>query len=198
MPLSSELLVDAERLQQEIDHLATLSATPAPSVTRVLFTEQDMQGRAYVKELMLDAGLKIIEDAAGNIFGRWEGTGASAVGSGSHCDAIPHAGKFDGTVGVLGGIAAIRALRATDFTPTKSIDIIMLTAEEPTRFGIGCSGSRMLGGAIDAPTLDNLTDDDGITFKQAREAAGYSGELAAVELSLQDYNYFVELHIEVA
>ena len=196
MPPLPPLEVDAARLQAELDRLAGFSDTPAPSVTRILFTDTDMAGRAYVKDLMEDAGLQIREDAAGNIFGRWVGAGEGAVGSGSHCDAIPHAGRLDGTLGVLGGIAAVRALREAGFSPDKNIDIIMFTSEEPTRFGLGCSGSRLLGGAIAPEELDGLKDDEGISFAQARQQAGYSGDLAGVEMSPETYSHFVELHIE--
>ncbi len=191
-----ELSIDVERLTGELDQLATYSDTPAPSVTRVLFTPRDVEGRAYVKALMRDAGLSVREDAAGNIFGRWQGRADGAVGTGSHCDAIPHAGKYDGTVGVLGGIAAVRSLKAAGFSPRRSIDVIMFTSEEPTRFGIGCVGSRLLGGAIAAAGVDALTDADGISFATARSQAGYEGDLAAVELTEQHYDFFVELHIE--
>ena len=200
MPHSAEqpVTVDAARVQAELDQLATYSSTPAPSVTRILFTETDMAGREYIRSLMREAGLQVIEDAAGNIFGRWQGSDPDAgrVGSGSHCDAIPHAGKFDGTVGVVGGIAAVRALKASGYTPRRSIDIIMFTAEEPTRFGIGCSGSRLMGGALAAQELAALKDEDGVSFEEARIGAGYSGDLASVELGDDDYAYFVELHVE--
>lgn len=195
---ASDLEIDASRAQAELDHLATLSSTPPPSVTRILFTETDLAGRAYVRSLMEDAGLQVIEDPAGNIFGRWIGSDPDAprIGTGSHCDAIPHAGKFDGTVGVLGGIAAVRALRQAGYRPRRSIDVIMFTSEEPTRFGIGCAGSRLLGGALSAADVAALTDEDGVSFDQARAAAGYHGNLADVALKDGDYNRFVELHIE--
>lgn len=200
MPLNTldALAVDAGRLSDELDQLATHSSTPAPSVTRILFTKTDLAGRGYVRSLMSEAGLDIIEDPAGNIFGRWVGTEPDAprVGSGSHCDAIPHAGKYDGTVGVLGGIAAVRALREAGYQPRRSIDIIMFTSEEPTRFGIGCSGSRLMGGAMAPAEVAGLTDDDGISFDEARKTAGYGGDLADVVLADDDYAYFVELHVE--
>lgn len=191
-----ELSVDAERLNGELEELATYSDTAAPAVTRVLFTPRDVEGRTYVKALMHDAGLDVTEDAAGNIFGRWQGQRDGAVCTGSHCDAIPYAGKYDGTVGVLGGIAAVRALKAAGYRPDRSIDVAMFTSEEPTRFGIGCVGSRLLGGAIDAQTVDALTDAEGISFANARREAGYAGDLGAVELDAQSYDFFVELHIE--
>jgi len=198
VPLPSELPVDGSRVQAELDELATFSDTPAPSVTRILFTDSDLAGRDYVRSLMREAGLEIHEDACGNIVGRWLGSEPDLprIGSGSHCDAIPHAGKFDGTVGVLGGIAAVRALKAAGVTPRRSIDIIMFTSEEPTRFGIGCSGSRLLGGACSPAAVAALTDAEGITFDEARRRAGYEGSLETVPLTEADYAYFVELHVE--
>src|SRR5260221_4212089 len=73
-----------------------------------------------------------------------------AVGTVSPIVAIPNAGKYDGVVGVLGGLEAIRALQRSDFCPTRSIELILFTSEEPTRFGIGCLGSRILSGTFTA------------------------------------------------
>lgn len=70
--------------------------------------------------------------------------------TGSHCDAIPLAGAYDGTLGVLGGIAALRALKASGFVPRRPIDVVMFTSEEPTRFGLGCIGRSAL--------VDTLSD----------------------------------------
>ena len=70
------------------------------------------------------------------------------VGTGSHIDAIPNAGKYDGVVGVLGGLEAIRALQDTGLRPKNSIELVVFTSEEPTRFGIGCLGSRLLAGLL--------------------------------------------------
>ncbi len=192
------LQVDAERLQAEIDHLAGFSSTPGPGVTRVLFTDTDIAGRAYVKALMRDAGLDVFDDPAGNIFGRWAGSGSdpARIGTGSHCDAIPHAGRYDGTVGVLGGIAAVRALRAAGFEPRRSIDIIMFTSEEPTRFGIGCSGSRLLSSSLSPAEVAALVDEQGVSFDAARATAGCTGRLEDVPLGDADYAAFIELHVE--
>ena len=195
---AAQLMIDAARLQAEIDHLAGFSSTPGPGVTRILFTDTDIAGRAYVKALMRDAGLEVFDDPAGNIFGRWAGSGSdpARIGTGSHCDAIPHAGRYDGTVGVLGGIAAVRALRAAGYVPRRSIDIIMFTSEEPTRFGIGCSGSRLLSSSLSPAEVAGLVDEQGISFDAARAIAGCSGRLEDVPLGTADYAAFVELHVE--
>jgi N-carbamoyl-L-amino-acid hydrolase len=120
----------------------------------------------------------------------------SAVATGSHIDAIPYSGKFDGTVGVLGALEAIRALARAGFRPVRPIEILLFTSEEPTRFGIGCLGSRALCGSLIATALAALKDSDGNTLEEVRRAAGFQGELAEVRLSTDQYAAFVELHIE--
>lgn len=155
-----------------------------------------MRGRAYIKQLMREAGLAVREDTMGSIYGVLPGAdpAAPAVGTGSHADAIPLAGAYDGTLGalrcaglgglrataracrrlvtrhacrpercrrrarplaclppcragVIGGIAALRALRDAGFVPARPLEVVMFTSEEPTRFGLSCSGSRAMAGA---------------------------------------------------
>jgi ureidoglycolate amidohydrolase len=60
--------------------------------------------------------------------------------TGSHADAIPLAGAYDGTLGIIGPIEAVRALNASGYVPRRPIDVVMFTSEEPTRFGLGCIG----------------------------------------------------------
>jgi Zn-dependent M28 family amino/carboxypeptidase len=60
--------------------------------------------------------------------------------TGSHTDAIPLAGAYDGTLGVIGGIAAVAALKKAGYNPQHPIEVMMFTSEEPTRFGLGCIG----------------------------------------------------------
>ena len=121
---------------------------------------------------------------------------ATVVGTGSHIDAIPNAGKYDGVVGVLGGLAAIRALQQSGFRPKHSIELLIFTSEEPTRFGIGCLGSRLLSGTLSADVARKLKDNDGATLDEVRRGAGFAGELEQVKLPSGYYKAFVELHIE--
>ncbi|MCU0465308.1 MAG: M20 family metallo-hydrolase [Anaerolineae bacterium] len=198
MPNNLSLTIDAARLQAEIDTLATYSDAPAPAVTRILFTPTELEARDYVRGLMREAALSLREDAVGNIFGRWEGADDTlpAVATGSHIDAIPFSGKYDGVVGVLGAIEAVRALRQAGFTPQRPIELIMFTAEEPTRFKVGCLGSRALAGKLSPVKLLDLTDGDGNPFDAVRRQAGYIDSLDDVELPGGHYDSFVELHIE--
>ena len=190
--------VDQDRLLSEIEALGAISEAEPPVVTRIVFTPSDLKARAWMKSRCEEAGLALRQDAIGNTFARWKGSNPSApaVGTGSHIDAIPNAGKYDGVVGVLGGLAAIRALQRSGFHPTHSIELLIFTAEEPTRFGIGCLGSRMLAGTLSPDAARKLTDKAGAAVEEVRREAGMLGELEQVKLPDGYYKAFVELHIE--
>ncbi|MGC2618823.1 MAG: M20 family metallo-hydrolase [Acidobacteriaceae bacterium] len=193
-----KIAVDAELLAREIDELATFSDAEPPAVTRVVFSEQDLRARAWLKTRCTEAGFSISEDAVGNTFIRWEGARPDlpAVATGSHIDAIPHAGKYDGVVGVLGGLEAMRALRRDGFQPQRSIELIQFTSEEPTRFGVGCIGSRLLSGVLGPEADDALRGNDEETLRSVRTRAGFAADLDSVRLQKGYYAAFVELHIE--
>ena len=208
----SVFAVDGERLIGELKTLAGFTQAAAvaegTAVTRVVFTEDDLAARAWVEKLARAEGFGWRVDAVGNTFIRLEGEDAelAAVATGSHIDAIPHAGMYDGTVGVLGGIEALRAIRshceASGVKLRRAIEAVMFTAEEPTRFGIGCLGSRLMGGALDPETGNGMRDlttakgDLARTLREIREAAGFVGNLATTRLNAGHYKAFVELHIE--
>ena len=215
--LHRDLHINTDRLLRELHHLATLTdcpattdpnlAPPTTAVTRIVFTPRDLEARAYISSLAEAGGFTLRADAIGNTFIRFPGTDPTlpAVGTGSHTDAIPHAGMYDGTVGVLGGLEAMRALKESGFTPRRSIETLMFTSEEPTRFGIGCIGSRLLGGSILPAIADALTDrlpetdpqaPTGLTLHDVRTAAGFTASLTTVPLPPHYYHAWVELHIE--
>jgi ureidoglycolate amidohydrolase len=211
------LHINTDRLLRELHHLATLTdcppttdrtlPSPATAVTRIVFTPRDLEARAYIRSLAEAAGFTLRTDAIGNTFIRFPGSDPTlpAIGTGSHTDAIPHAGMYDGTVGVLGGLEAMRSLKESGFLPKRSIETLMFTSEEPTRFGIGCIGSRLIGGSIDPTTADALPDrlpetdpqaTTGLTLHDVRTAAGFTASLDTVKLPPNYYHAWVELHIE--
>ncbi len=201
-----EVVIDADRLLSELQTLAGFTSIEQPSegtaVTRVVFTPDDLRARVWLKRLAESEGLVTREDAVGNTFFRWVGTEPDlpAVATGSHIDAIPHAGMYDGTVGVLGGLEAIRALKRSAARPRRSIELLLLTSEEPTRFGIGCVGSRLISGTLDPERADALKGaqrgSEEETLAQVRTAAGFTGPLSSVRLPPDSYHAWVELHIE--
>lgn len=190
--------IDSARLLSEIEELALISEAEPPVVTRVVFTPADMRARAWLVERWEAAKLKVRRDAIGNTFARWEGADPKApvVGTGSHIDAIPNAGKFDGVVGVLGGLEAIRALQRAGFKPKNSVELLMFTSEEPTRFGVGCVGSRLLAGTLSSNAARDLKDKNGESLDEIRRNAGFNGEFESIKLAEHYYKAFVELHIE--
>jgi len=190
--------IDRDRLLSQIEELALFSDAEAPAVTRIVFTPTDLEARTWLKAHCEEAGLRVRHDAIGNTFARWEGSdpSAPAVGTGSHIDAIPNAGRYDGVVGVLGGLEAIRGLQNSGFRPRHPIELLVFTAEEPTRFGIGCLGSRLLAGTLSAGAAKKLTDSEDATVDEVRRKAGFAGELEQVKLPDGYYKAFVELHIE--
>ncbi|HEX3719796.1 MAG TPA: M20 family metallo-hydrolase [Verrucomicrobiae bacterium] len=196
--MKASLEIDIGRLVREIEELALISENQPPVVTRVLFSDADIKGRAYVQKLCREAGLKVRQDAVGNMFARWEGrdAGAPAIATGSHIDAIPNAGKYDGVVGVLGGLEAIRSLQRSGYQPGRAIELIIFTAEEPTRFGIGCLGSRMMAGTLTAERIASLRSSDGHGLDFWRQRAAVEGSLDSVRLGADALAGFVELHIE--
>jgi N-carbamoyl-L-amino-acid hydrolase len=196
--ISTKIEVDVARVWDEIETLATFNEAEPPAVTRVVYTDQDLAARAFVKRLCAEAGLSIREDPLGNTFARWEGLEPDlpALATGSHIDAIPGAGRFDGTVGVVGGLEAIRALKRAGWHPRRPVELIVFTSEEPTRFGVGCLGSRALAGTLSALALGALKDQEGRALDSVRRAAGFHGPLDSVALVSGRYAAFVELHIE--
>jgi N-carbamoyl-L-amino-acid hydrolase len=192
------IAIDQDQLTDELDTLAGFSDAPAPAVTRIVYSPTDLKARAWFKRRCAASSLEVREDAAGNTFARWPGTdpSLSAIATGSHIDALPHAGRYDGTVGVLGGLEAVRALQRSGFKPRRSIEVIMFTSEEPTRFGIGCLGSRLLTGTLAPSAGDTLRDSGGRTLNEVRAEAGFRGSLDSVALKPDHYAGFTELHIE--
>ncbi len=192
------LSLNGPRLHAWIDELGLMTQAPGPAVTRVLFSPDDLRARSWLKQLAEAEGFAFRSDAAGNLFLRWEGSDSSlpAVATGSHTDAIPLAGKYDGVVGVLGGLEALAALKRSGFRPRRSLEVIMFTAEEPTRFGLGCLGSRLMAGAISPAQALALRDREGRGLDELRARYGLSGDLASVRLAPGHHHAFVELHIE--
>lgn len=201
-----QIQIDETRLLRHLKTLATFTdaetSSEGTAVTRIVFSPDDLRARIWLKDMATADDFTIREDAIGNTFIRWPGTHPElpAVATGSHTDAIPHAGMYDGTVGVLGGLEAMRALKHSGYIPRRSIELVMLTSEEPTRFGIGCIGSRLMSGTLDPTRADAFPDlrrtNDEDTLATVRTAAGFAGRLDTVKLPPNHYHAWVELHIE--
>lgn len=192
------LTINSESIAADLEAIALCSSSGGPGVTRVVYSPADLAARDYLRGRCAEAGLALREDGLGNLFASWAGEEPDlpAVASGSHIDAIPDAGRYDGTVGVVGMLEAIRALQRAGYRPRRSLELVIFTAEEPTRFGIGCLGSRAMAGALSPDALRALRDGAGASLDQLRAAAGFAAPLEDVALPEGHYAAFVELHIE--
>ena len=187
------------RLHAAIARLATFNGDPAAGgITREVYTPLYEASLAYVSSLMAEAGLAVRVDAAGNLIGRWEGSdpSAPAVLTGSHFDTTLNAGAYDGVVGVLGAIEAVRVLRDGGARPRRTIEVIGFAGEEP-RFVAGCIGSRAMVGELSRAQLDELVDRDGVTAAAALRSVGLDPDAVGdARIDFDAVHAFVELHIE--
>jgi hydantoinase/carbamoylase family amidase len=186
-------------LRDEIEQLAAYNDDPAAGgITREVYTPTYAAALDWVAQRMRDAGMETRLDAFGNLWGRWAGRepGAPRVVTGSHVDTTLNAGRYDGVVGVLGAIDAVRRLQADGFAPRRSIDIVSFAGEEP-RFGTGCIGSRALIGALGPDDLQRMRDRAGVSLADALAQAGFPPErVPEAAIDAGAVHAFVELHIE--
>lgn len=186
-------------LHDALDRLAAFNVAPeAGGITREVYTPAYQEALQYITELMQAAGLQTRIDAFGNLLGRWSGAepGAPAVLTGSHVDTTLNAGRYDGTLGVLGAIGAVQLLREQGHAPRRSIEVVAFAGEEP-RFGKGCIGSRAMTGDLVRADLDRLVDRDGVSLAAALRGAGLDPDrLTEARLDPAAVHVYVELHIE--
>jgi len=191
--------IASQTLHDRIGELALIdSVHEGGGLIREVYTAEYDQAVGYVSELMRDAGLEVRLDAAGNLYGAWRGgePDVPRVLTGSHFDTTLNAGRYDGVVGVLGAIEAIRELRARGYRPRRTIEVIGFAGEEP-RFGAGCIGSRAMTATITRQELDQMHDRVGVSVAEAMLERGLDPErLADAQIDPATVHAFVELHIE--
>lgn len=167
-------------------------------VTRLALSAEEMAARKYVTGLMTELGMAVRTDAIGNIIGRLEGTDPAlpAVVVGSHIDSVPEGGRYDGVVGVVAGLAAIRRIQAMGKTK-HPMELIVFTAEESSRFGYATMGSKAMAGVADIQGWAKAKDSQGITFFEALANVGFQPDkIAEASREGQPLKAFVEMHIE--
>lgn len=191
------LHVNPQRLRESLEKLSEFGRNPEGGVTRIGFSEADMAAREYVMGLMRAAGLTVRVDAAGNIFGRREGTEKLPVLLfGSHIDSVPHGGNFDGDAGSMGAIEVIRALNDGHVTTRHPLEVVIWTNEEGHHFGLGTFGSSAATGKFGAEVLARRGD-DGLTLADWLRRYGQDpARFAEARIARGALAGYLELHIE--
>jgi N-carbamoyl-L-amino-acid hydrolase len=187
--------VDPQRLWADLMVLGEITEPDQP-YTRRSFSPLFAEGRRFLTDRMVAAGLEVRVDTAGNLIGRLQGRepGLGTVALGSHSDSVRAGGRFDGMAGVVAGLEVVRAVAESGEHLRHDLEVIDFLAEEPSPFGVSCIGSRGVSGTLDEAMLA-LTDPQGRVLRDAlRQVGGDPDRLA--EAQRNDLKAFLELHIE--
>src|SRR5215467_11226145 len=190
---SFSLRVNGQRINDHLKELSRFGANPQGGVSRVAYSDADLQGRSYASTLMKEAGLDVHIDAAGNIVGTRAGSDASLkpLLIGSHIDSVPMGGNYDGDVGSLSAIEVAQVLKEKQITLRHPLEVIIFQNEEGGTFG-----SQALGEGLDEKHL-NLISNSGKTIREGtRVVGGNPDQLAAVKRQPGSIAGYFELHIE--
>jgi N-carbamoyl-L-amino-acid hydrolase len=201
-PRTSPALVtiDGDRLWASLMELATIgayedAATGLTGVNRQSLTDEDAAGRRLVMRWMREAGLTVTIDPMGSIFGRREGSepGLEPVIAGSHIDSVGTAGAFDGCLGVLGALEAVRSMNEQRVTTRRPIVVAAWTEEEGVRFGTDMLGSAVAAGRLSLDYAHGLTDAVGRRLGDELARIGFAGEGPE---RIDPPHAYIECHIE--
>lgn len=187
--------IDSDRLWSDLMTMGAIGGTPDGGCYRPALSETDQNARSLFRQWAAEAGLTVTTDAIGNIFARREGSDRSLppVMIGSHLDTQMPGGKFDGVLGVLAGLAVVRALNAARITTRHPIEIVDWTNEEGARFQPGVMGSSVFVGALPLDQALSREDADGKNLARELERTGQAG---SAPVGGRPVHRFLELHIE--
>ena len=186
--------IDRKRLETSIEELGAIGATPRGGLTRLALSDEDRRGRDWMVARMREAGLRISIDRMGNIFGERAGTEPlPPVMMGSHADSVPTGGKYDGQLGVLCALEAVRSLNDHAVRTRHPVTLVIFTNEEGARFQPAMIASGVMAGKIALEDAYNARDKDGIRLVDELERIGYLGPEPCVARPIRAY---LELHIE--
>ncbi len=187
--------IDGDRLWRSLMEMAEVGATDKGGNCRLALSDLDKQGRDLFVEWCNEAGCTVEVDAVGNIFARREGADATLppVMAGSHLDTQPTGGRFDGVLGVLAGLEAIRTLNDHAVKTAAPIEVVCWTNEEGSRFSPAMMGSGVYAGVFDLGDIKAARDVDGLVLGSELARIGYDGDRPATG---HEAGAYFELHIE--
>jgi len=190
-----KLRVNGQRLRNAMEEMAKIGATPGGGVQRLALSDEDKNARDLFVRWLEEINLERTTDEMGNIFGRRPGKNAdlSPIMSGSHIDSQPRGGRFDGILGVMGALEALRTIHENGVETERPIVIVDWTNEEGSRFAPAMVGSGVWAGKLDRDWVYARTDIREKRFGEELERIGYKGELPARKWSVHAY---YEYHIE--
>lgn len=192
-----DLILDGGALRADLEELSTIGRDPAGGITRTAFTPADREARDWAGRRMQASGMTVRVDPVGNLIGLYPGLDPALppIVIGSHLDTVPQGGAFDGALGVLAGIACVRALARHNQRLRHPIEVVAFASEEAGIAG-GTLGSRAMAGMLgrdflNSPVAPGVTLSDrlrefGLEPEGLFQAFRPAGSMAA----------YLELHIE--
>lgn len=192
------LTINEQRLQSRIEELSQIGKIGETGVCRLALSREDRAGVELVRGWMEEAGLQTRLDHFGNLIGRMQGAyeDAPVLMIGSHIDSQPYGGRFDGVIGVLGGLEVIQTMNEQGVVPQQPIELVAFCDEEGCRFQKGLFGSWGMIGKIDPEDLER-TDKNGISRRQALIEFGCDPERLEESCYAEgSIGAYLELHIE--
>lgn len=185
--------VNSNCLAQSIERLAQIGKLSEGGVRRIAYSPEDIQARNLVQHWMIEAGMNVRVDTAGNIIGRYTGKfpQAPALATGSHIDTVPNGGRYDGAFGVLAGLEVVRVLNEQQIQLDHSLEVIVFTDEESSMIGSKAMSGKVINDSAyyrrsDGTDIQTCLERVGGNWDQIEQARRSSGDVAA----------FVELHVE--
>ncbi len=186
--------INRQRLEESFEQLGRIGETPKGGLTRPALSDDDKRARDQIVAWMKAAGLRVSVDQMGNIFGERPGTEPlPPVMMGSHVDSVPTGGKYDGQLGVLCALEAIRTLHDQRATTRRPVTLAVFTNEEGARFQPAMIASGVMAGKIALEDAYNARDRNGVRLGDELERIGYLGPEPCVARPIRAY---LELHIE--
>jgi N-carbamoyl-L-amino-acid hydrolase len=190
-----DLRANGNRLQNSLEEMAKIGATPGGGVQRLTLSDEDKQARDLFVKWLQDLNLEIRIDEMGNIFGKRLGKNDDLppVMSGSHIDSQPKGGRFDGILGVMGPLEVLRTLHENNIETERPLVIVNWTNEEGSRFAPAMVASGVWAGALERDWVYDRTDINGKRFEDELIRIGYKGTIPAKKWPVRCY---YEYHIE--
>lgn len=198
-PLSYNIQINKRRLLRDLNAVSRIGIGDHGSVTRLVFSIKELRSRQFLIHQMRQIGLQIHIDRIGNIFGRLDGANAKtpALLVGSHLDTVLHGGKFDGTMGVIAALEAVRILKEQKLVLQSPVEVVCFVGEESSRFGYSTLGSSLVAGEIRAKDLAHAVDTQGTKLEDILASMGiYRNNLRSMSRDPSTIKAYLELHIE--
>jgi beta-ureidopropionase / N-carbamoyl-L-amino-acid hydrolase len=189
------LAIDPERLWNELMETAAIGGTAKGGICRLTLTDLDREVRDWFRARTEALGCTVTVDDMGTMFARRPGTGSGVppIAIGSHLDTQPTGGKFDGVLGVLAAVEALRTMVEAGYETYAPIEVVNWTNEEGSRFAPALIASGVFAGVFDQSWARAQKDRAGTTFDEALQAIGYRGPEPC---GIHALSAFFELHIE--